>query len=416
MKVLLVVRSPPLTDATTDPKRVIPSGPCIGITPVAGVVTVYVALAVCPPRSVALTIVPDVPLGTLNVQLNVPVEPVVKEPLVQVVIPLESKTSDASAVDTEKPVPDTFTDAPTAPEVGLTVIAGVVTLNVPLALWPPSSVAFTVVPDVPLGTLKVQLNAPVEPDAREPLVQVEIVSESNTSEVSAADTEKPVPDTFTVAPTGPVVGLSVIAGVVTMNFPVAVWPPTSVAFTVVPDVPLGTLNAQLNAPVPLVVREPLVQLEIVFVSNTSDVSAIDTEKPVPDTVTTAPIGPDVGLTVIAGVVTANVPLAVEPPVPVAFTVVPEVPLGTLNVQLNAPVAPVVKEPLVQLEIVFESKASDVSAVDAGKLVPETVTVAPTGPWPGVTVIAGVVAASVVVLALVLCGPSPPLVEAETVKQ
>ncbi len=99
---------------------------------------------------------------------------------------------------------------------------------------------------------------------------------------------------------------------VTVNVPVAVLPLTSVAVTVVPEVPLGTANVQLNAPVVPVVNEPLVQLApvIVLVSKTNDVSAVDTEKPVPETVTLPPTGPCVGVTVIAGVVTVNVPLAV----------------------------------------------------------------------------------------------------------
>ncbi len=75
--------------------------------------------------------------------------------------------------------------------------------------------------------------------------------------------------------------------------------------TVVPDVPPGTTNVQVNAPVALVVNEPLVQLVIVTESKTSDDSAVDTEKPVPATVTVAPIGPCPGVTVIAGGVTVN---------------------------------------------------------------------------------------------------------------
>jgi hypothetical protein len=82
----------------------------------------------------------------------------------------------------------------------------------------------TVVPDAPLGTLNVQLNAPVAPAVREPLVQLAaaIVLVSKTNDVSAADTEKPVPETVTLAPTGPCVGVTVIAGVVTVNVPPAV--------------------------------------------------------------------------------------------------------------------------------------------------------------------------------------------------
>ena len=172
----------------------------------------------------------------------------------------------------------------------------------------------TVVPDTPAGTTNVQLNVPVAPVVREPLVQLAavIVLVSKTNDVNAVDTEKPVPATVTVAPIGPCPGVTVIAGVVTVNVPLAVLPPTSVAVTVVPDVPPGTTNVQVKAPVAPVVREPLVQLAavIVLVSKTNDVNAVDTEKPVPATVTVAPIGPCAGVTVIAGVVTVNVPLAV----------------------------------------------------------------------------------------------------------
>ncbi|MGA8091156.1 MAG: hypothetical protein WB984_01475 [Thermoplasmata archaeon] len=171
-----------------------------------------------------MTVVPNTPDGTTNVQLNVPVAPVVREPLVQLaaVIVLVSKTNDVNAVDTEKPVPATVTVAPIGPCAGVTVIAGVVTVNVPLAVLPPTSVAVTVVPDVPPGTTNVQVKAPVAPVVREPLVQLAIVTESNTSDDNAVDKEKPVPATVTVAPIGPCAGVTVIAGVVTVNVPVAV--------------------------------------------------------------------------------------------------------------------------------------------------------------------------------------------------
>ena len=93
-----------------------------------------------------------------------------------------------------------------------------------------------------------------------------------------------------------------------------------------------------------------------------------------------------------------------------MTVVPDTPLGTLNVQLNAPVAPVVREPLVQLVIVTESNTSDDNAVDTEKPVPATVTVAPIGPCPGVTVIAGVVTVNVCALVGVLVATSSPTTE------
>jgi hypothetical protein len=83
----------------------------------------------------------------------------------------------------------------------------------------------------------------------------------------------------------------------------------SVAVTVDPDVPLGTLNVQLNDPVASVVRVPLVQAVTVTPSMTKP-TVLDTEKPVPDTVTVAPAGPCPGDTVMVGVVTVNVPPAV----------------------------------------------------------------------------------------------------------
>ncbi|MGD0588658.1 MAG: hypothetical protein ABSA63_07720 [Thermoplasmata archaeon] len=191
-----------------------------------------------------------------------------------------------------------------------------------------------------------------------------------------------------------------------MNVPMAVRPPTSVAVTAVPDVPLGTLNVHVNAPAALVVKEPIVQLATVTPSKTSPTARV-TEKPVPETVIVAPKGPWVGFTVIAGDVTVKAPVATWPLTSVAVTVVPEVPLGTLNVQLNAPVAPVVKEPLVQLVIETESNTSDTRAVDTENPVPEIVTVAPTGPWVGFTVIADAVTVNVCALVGVFVSQSSP---------
>ena len=79
--------------------------------------------------------------------------------------------------------------------------------------------------------------------------------------------------------------------------------------TVVPLVPLGTANVQLNDPFPFAVNEPLVQALIVTASKTSDFRFFETENPVPDTVTVVPTGPFFGVTVIAGVVTLNFPVA-----------------------------------------------------------------------------------------------------------
>lgn len=207
-------------------------------------------------------------------------------------------------------------------------------------------------------------------------------NETVTTEV----TLNPVPVTVNVLPAAPLVALRAIAGFVTVNVAVAVLPPTSVALTVVPEVPLGTASPQVKVPVPPVVSDPLTQAVIVTESKTSDLSGVETEKPVPDTVTAAPNGPFFGVTVRAGFVTVKVPDAVPPPEFVAVTAVPVAPLGTAKVQLNAPAPFAVSEPLVQLVIVFESNTSDFTFVDGVKSVPDTVTVEPIGPWTGLTVI------------------------------
>ncbi|MGA3021608.1 MAG: hypothetical protein ABSE66_02220, partial [Thermoplasmata archaeon] len=261
------------------------------------------------------------------------------------------------------------------------------TVNVPVAVWPPASVATTEVPEVPLGTANVQPNDPVALVVKEPFVQLAIGMLSNTNP-TRLDTEKPAPDTVSGAPGRPFTGVIPIHSVVTLNGTVAVRPPTSVATTVFPEVPLGTANVQPNDPVALVVKEPFVQLAIGMLSNTNP-TVLDTEKPVPDTVTGAPGGPFTGVTPVHSVVTLNGTVAVRPPASVATTEVPEVPLGTANVQPNDPVALVVKEPFVQLAIGMLSNTNP-TRLDTEKPVPDTVSGAPGRPFTGVIPIHSVV--------------------------
>ena len=209
-------------------------------------------------------------------------------------------------------------------------------------------------------------------------------------------TVNPLPDAVTVAPVAPEVGSIDNEGIVTVKVPLAVAPPGSVATTEVPLVPVGTVNWQSNEPVAVVARDPLAQLVIATPSNTRDWSVASVENPVPATVTSDPAGPCSGLNAIAGVVTVKVPEATCPVDAVAATDGPLVPVGTRSWQLNCPAPSAVVEPLAQEEIVTPSKRSEASAVFTGKPVPATVTVDPTGPCPGVTVIAGVVPVNVAV--------------------
>ena len=95
-------------------------------------------------------------------------------------------------------------------------------------------------------------------------------------------------------------------------------PPTSVAVTVEPEVPAGTENVHENAPAASLESDPLVQLLTGIPSNTSEARAVETENPVPETVTVAPVGPWPGDTVIVGVVTVNVRAGVAPLVATSF--------------------------------------------------------------------------------------------------
>ena len=107
--------------------------------------------------------------------------------------------------------------------------------------------------------------------------------------------ENPLPVTVTDSPITPVLGVSVMLGTVTVNEFVAASAGTLAtsdpdAVTVVPLVPEGTLNVQLNAPVPLADSDPLVQLEIDTLSNVS-VIVVETVKPLPVVITDSPTTP-----------------------------------------------------------------------------------------------------------------------------
>jgi hypothetical protein len=182
----------------------------------------------------------------------------------------------------------------------------------------------------------------------------------------------------------------VIETEVTVKVPSATAPNASVATTVVPEVPEGTANVQANAPDESVVSAPEEQDVTDTESKTSEASVDETVKPEPLTVTCDPVGPWLGTTVIAGMVTVNVAEAVAPVASVATTLVPEVPAGTAKEHESTPVPFGVRLPEEHAEIVTLSKTSEVRGTNGEKPVPLTVTGAPCGPWPGVTVIAGTV--------------------------
>jgi hypothetical protein len=342
-----------------------------------------------------VTVVPDAPFGTPNAQPKAPVPSVVREPLVQLAIVTPSKTSPTGLV-TEKPVPVTVMMTSIGPWAGLTVMAGIVTENVPVAVWPLASVAVTVVPNVPLGTTNVQLKAPVPPVVNEPPPgQLEIARESNTSDVSDVETEKPVPATVTVAPTGPTPGVTVIPGAVTVKFAVAESnaPSLPVATTLYGTLLAesdGTVNVQEKAPVPDVTWPVHVWTGVAPLKVSVTMSVLGV-KPESSNVTVMPVGPCEGTRVIVGVVIVKdaVRLSALPSDPVAVTVygvaddVPE----TVTVQPNVPVPDTVAP---QAPIVAPAPIVVVTVTPGVKPVPDTPTDTPLGPRVSVRVIPSVV--------------------------
>jgi hypothetical protein len=254
-------------------------------------------------------------------------------PFVVIEVPLAEPTLQSSGVSTTllkaklaveltvKPLPVTEKSPPIGPWPGDSAIVGTVTSNgsefevVDVV----RSVATTSYgPGAAEGTRNVHENEPAaevvtsEPDGV-PSVHPGFVVGDRIDAPKVTRTPSlavnPVPVMTNGAPTGPVAtaGLREIDSVVTWNDPTADWPPTSVARTVVPEVPDGTGNVQVNTPVAFAESVPELQVVTVTPSNTSDVIAVETENPVPRTSTGDPTGPWPGDTAIAGVVTVNEP-------------------------------------------------------------------------------------------------------------
>jgi len=178
----------------------------------AGFVVLKVLEVRWPPESVTVTDEPEVPSGTLNVQVKAPVPSVVSEPLVHDPIVWESKTSDARFVDTEKPLPVTVTVEPGAPWEGLTTIAGAVTRNrckTDRALEAVSSAPTEYGPAASLGMVKEQTKPPLESvvsDGPMKLPEVHargVWSDEANATVAPRKGANPEPVTTYVPPIGP---------------------------------------------------------------------------------------------------------------------------------------------------------------------------------------------------------------------
>ena len=138
--------------------------------------------------------------------------------------------------------------------------------------------------------------------------------------VADDDTVNPLPVTVYVAPTGPCVGKTVIAGTVTVNVRavVEVLVATSVPTTLYgPADSLGTANVHANPPVEFVVIVVPLYVPAVHPVGVwrtplnATVADDDTVNPLPVTVYVAPFGPWSGDSAIVGTVTVNVCAAVD---------------------------------------------------------------------------------------------------------
>jgi hypothetical protein len=202
--------------------------------------------------------------------------------------------------------------------------------------------------------------------------------------VIVEESAKPVPDTVTVEPTLPLVGLRVMAEV-TVNVAESVLALASVIVTVLaPVVEAGTVNVALvNEPVLLVLVVPL---RVTGTPSKVAVIVLEPAKPVPDTVTVEPTFPLVGLSVMAGITVNEADPDLELASVIMTVLAPAVWVGTVNVAAgNEPVASVV---VVPLRVTAEPANVAVIVLEPVQPVPETVTVEPTFPLAGLRVIDG----------------------------
>ena len=209
------------------------------------------------------------------------------------------------------------------------------------------------------------------------------------------DCVSPFSVTLHVVPLARPLSVNVTDGVVTVNEAVALskLPSDPVAVTVYAAGVLDVIaTVQLNVPVllvsPQLVVDSVPPLEIDSVTEIVVPPAVGVN-PVPLTVTVVPLGPWLGVSVIAGTVPVNVAVAVSPVVaPVAVTVF-AVPLllkkkspKVLAVKVQSENDPELTGQMARIDVPTVI-VTDVSP--EAKPLPDAVTVVPAGPWSGVRV-------------------------------
>jgi hypothetical protein len=382
--------TPEIVSEATQPDPVIviivPDGPELGLKVAVAVVTVKAPVNVWAPLLVPVITMGWAPVlteGTVIVPDKLPLLFTVR--LLVAVVPPTVTLEMVS--DATQPDPETVTILPTGPEVGLKVAVAIVTVKAPVNVWAPLFVPVITMgwaPALTEGTVIVPDKLPLLFTVR---VLVAVVPPTVTLEI-VSDATQPDPETVTILPTGPEVGLKVAVAVVTVKALLNVWaPPTVPVMTIVlaPVVIDGTVIVPDKLPLPFTVR---VLVAVVPPTVTPEMVS-ESAQPDPETVTILPTGPEVGLKVAVAVVTVKALLNVLAPLTVPVMTIVLAPAlidGTMIVPDKMPLLFTVKllvavvPPTVTLEMVSEETQLD----------PETVTILPAGPEVGLKVAVAVV--------------------------
>jgi hypothetical protein len=318
--------------------------------------------------SVAVTVVPDVPTGTLNVHVNDPVAPVVKEPTVQLELGIStSSTFSPTRLVSEKLVPETVTAAPTGPCVGVTAIAGAITVNVAEAMFVPSDATIVCAPWATTGIATVHEKLPVAFEE-----QVESADTPFSVKVIDLLAANPVPVAVVVLPTLPLVGLSE-RNACAVNVTEAMFVPSDAFIACAPFGAAGIVTPHEKPPVAF-------DEQVEVAGTPSSVKVIDllAANPVPVAVVVLPTIPLVGLSE-RNACTVNVAGPLFVPSDAAIVCVP---WGTAGIVTPHEKLPVVSDE--QVEGAGTPFSVNVIGLPAANPVPVAVVVLPTIPLVGFT--------------------------------
>ena len=299
----LTVRAEPAAKPWAVMVALVPTGPDVGVSPVAEAVTVKLVAEVAVFEAASVTTTLWAPLGTAGT-----VKVTVEDPLPLVVPPevmaaLMPPTLTVRAEPSAKPWAVMLALVPTGPDVGLSPVAVAVTVGVTVksvaevAVFDEASVTTTLWAPVDTdGTVKVTVEDPLVPVVAPP-VMVAIVPPTLT--VRAEPAAKPWAVMLALVPTGPDVGVSPVAEAPTVKLvaEVAVFDEASVTTTLwAPLGTAGTVKVTVEDPLAFVVAP---EVMVALAPSTSTVRADVAAKPWAVMLALVPTGPEVGVSPVA---------------------------------------------------------------------------------------------------------------------